>query len=189
MVLRVCCATSTPRESWHNRENIQCMSFQHTEKGTDCENEAAAISGRGRALHLFWNFTCSQQFNFSFHKRIQKSVKSWAGKPFGLPFRSVKYLPLLPLPLLSSSSLPRAFEVWTSSNPTMWKILVCPAFYPSNPSVFVFSVTPSSSPISLLACRERKKEKKRCFFPHWRWGGVAGWCLKHSIHQIHIACK
>ena len=189
MVLRVCCATSTPRESWHNRENIQCMSFQHTEKGTDCENEAAAISGRGRALHLFWNFTCSQQFNFSFHKRIQKSVKSWAGKPFGLPFRSVKYLPLLPLPLLSSSSLPRAFEVWTSSNPSMWKILVCPAFYPSNPSVFVSRWHPPHLlSLSLLVEREKKK-KKRCFFPHWRWGGVAGWCLKHSIHQIHIACK
>jgi hypothetical protein len=69
--------------------------------------------------------------------------------------------------------LPRAFEVWTSSNPTMWKILVCPAFYPSNPSVFVFSVTPSSSPISLLACREKKRKKKDVFFPSLKvgWGG------------------
>jgi hypothetical protein len=85
--------------------------------------------------------------------------------------------------------LPRAFEVWTSSNPSMWKILVCPAFYPSNPSVFVSRWHPPHLlSLSLLVEREKKK-KKRCFFPHWRWGGVAGWCLKHSIHQIHIACK
>lgn len=113
-------------ESPDTSERISsAWAFNIPKKGTDCENEAAAISGRGRALHLFWNFTCSQQFNFSFQKRIQKSVKSWAGKPFGLPFRSVKYLPLLPLPLPSSSSLPRAFEVWTSSNHVKYMGLPC----------------------------------------------------------------
>jgi hypothetical protein len=54
----------------------------------------------------------------------------------------------------------------------MWKILVCPAFYPSNPSVFVSRWHPPHL-LSLSLLVERKKEKKKMFFPSLKvgWGG------------------